>query len=49
MSNFQNVSQLNTLWGNLKGDPKNIDWKKLENQVKNIKDEYNELMEARST
>lgn len=46
MSNFTDVSRLNTLWGNLKGDPNNIDWVKLDSQAKNIKDEYDELMEA---
>ena len=45
MSNFTDVAKLNTLWGNLKGDPQNPNWAKLEAQGKNILDEYNELMD----
>lgn len=45
-TSFQAVSQLNTLWGNLKGNPNDVNWEKLENQAKNILDEYTELMEA---
>jgi predicted HAD superfamily Cof-like phosphohydrolase len=41
---FNDVSELNTLFGNPKGDPNNIDWEKLENQSKNILDEYHELL-----
>ena len=42
---FTKVAELNTLWGNLKGDPTNPDWKKLSDQGKNILDEYNELFD----
>lgn len=45
MSNFTDVAKLNTLWGNLKGDPLNPNWDKLKSQAKNILDEYNELMD----
>ena len=42
---FKEVSELNTLFGNPKGDHNNVDWGKLKNQSKNILDEYNELMD----
>lgn len=41
---FVQVSEMNTAFGNLKGDPNNIDWNRLEAQCKNILDEYKELM-----
>lgn len=43
-SSFQYVSEMNTAFGNLKGDPNNINWERLEAQCKNILDEYYELM-----
>lgn len=45
-SSFQYVAEMNEAFGNLKGDPKNVDWDRLEAQCKNIQDEYNELLEA---
>lgn len=43
---FDRVSEMNTAFGNPKGDPGNINWERLEKQCRNILDEYNELMEA---
>ncbi len=40
---FKKVSELNELFGNAKGDPKNPNWDKLDSQSLNILDEYNEL------
>jgi hypothetical protein len=43
---FGMVSDLNDAYGNQAGDSNNPDWEKLNNQAKNILDEYNELMSA---
>lgn len=43
-SNYQLVAKMNEAFGNPKGDPYNIDWKRLRNQCKNILDEFGELM-----
>jgi len=43
---FDEVADMNTTFGNPQGDRNNVDWARLENQAKNIKDEYDELMEA---
>ncbi|MFH2134057.1 MAG: nucleoside triphosphate pyrophosphohydrolase family protein [Pseudomonadota bacterium] len=43
---FKRVSDMNTAFGNQKGDPVNIDWHRLEKQCKNILGEYKELLEA---
>lgn len=40
---FEAVKSLNEAYGNFAGDPKNPDWTRLDNQAKNILDEYNEL------
>lgn len=45
-SSFQQVAVMNTAFGNPKGNPANINWERLEKQCKNIKDEFNELMDA---
>lgn len=46
MSNFTRVSQMNEAFGNPKGDPKNIDYVRVRNQVLNIADELAELLIA---
>ena len=43
---FKDVSLMNEMFGNLKGDPNIINWPRVENQSKNILDEYEELLEA---
>ncbi len=44
---FERVSEMNEAFGNPKGDPKNIDWDRLERQCKNILVEFErELMPA---
>lgn len=43
---FADVCDMNTAFGNAKGDPHAIDGKKLFNQCKNIGHEYQELMHA---
>ena len=49
---FERVAELNCAFGNAKGNSGNnyldIDWVKLTNQCRNIRDELNELMEALS-
>lgn len=45
-TSFQMVSEMNAAFGNPKGIHTQIDWTRLQNQCKNIKDEFNELMEA---
>lgn len=42
---FKQVSHMNEVFGNQKGDYKNTDWVKLNNQCLNILDEYNELID----
>lgn len=41
---FQRVAEMNTAFGNPKGDAQNIDWPKILNQCKNLFDEYCELL-----
>ena len=41
---FQRVAEMNTAFGNPKGDANDINWTKVRNQCKNILDEYLELM-----
>ena len=43
---FALVKNMNTAFGNAEGDPKNINWERLENQVRNIHDEYDETTTA---
>lgn len=43
---FQRVSEMNTAFGNPKGNPNNIDWQRVRNQCKNIGDEFCELLSA---
>lgn len=43
---FQQVSEMNTAFGNPKGNPTSIDWERLTKQCRNILDEYSELMVA---
>jgi hypothetical protein len=43
---FKLVSDMNTAFGNPKGDPKNVDWARLEAQVRNIADELQETLDA---
>lgn len=43
---FQRVAEMNTAFGNPKGNASNIEWKRLEKQCRNILDEYCELMDA---
>jgi predicted HAD superfamily Cof-like phosphohydrolase len=45
---FQRVAEMNTAFGNPKGNASNIDWKRLRSQCLNILDEYNELLVALS-
>lgn len=45
-TSFELVSNMNTAFGNPKGDPGNIDWDRVRNQCKNIGDEYLELLFA---
>lgn len=45
-TSFELVSDMNTAFGNPKGDSKNIDWGRVRNQCKNIGDEFVELMTA---
>lgn len=42
-STFQLVSQMNTAFGNPKGDPLNINWLKVQKQFLNVPDEIGEL------
>ena len=46
MSNFQDVTKLNTLIGNIKGDLSAPDWVALERQYELIKEEFEELGRA---
>ena len=43
---FDQVAEINTLFGNPKGDYKNISVEKLTSQCKNILDEYTELLHS---
>ncbi len=43
---FSLVSDMNSAFGNPKGDPTNINWKRLEKQIRNILDEYKETMDG---
>jgi hypothetical protein len=45
-TSFQAVADMNTAFGNKRGNYANIDWQRLKSQCKNILDEYNELLEA---
>lgn len=45
---FQRVAEMNTAFGNPKGNASNIDWSRLRSQCLNILDEYNELLVALS-
>jgi predicted HAD superfamily Cof-like phosphohydrolase len=45
-TNFELVSEMNTAFGNPKGDPTNIDWTKVQKQCLNIPDEVGELFAA---
>jgi hypothetical protein len=40
---------MNTAFGNMKGDPNNIDWEKLRKQKQLIDEEYQELQDALDT
>lgn len=46
MSNFSRVSEMNAAFGNPKGDPANIDWKRVRAQCRNIGHEFCELLAA---
>lgn len=43
-TNFRRVCDMNTAFGNPKGDPRHIDWKRVTSQCKNIASEFIELM-----
>lgn len=43
---FQRVAEMNTAFGNPKGDYSNVDWTKVRNQYRNIFDEYCEGLAA---
>lgn len=43
---FKSVKDMNTAFGNPEGDPRDLDWTRLEKQISNVKDEYNETMLA---
>lgn len=43
---FEMVSRMNQAFGNPKGDPKAINWERIEKQCANIYGEYKELLEA---
>ena len=43
---FKDVSKMNEQFGNVKGTPGVVNWPKLENQCRNILDEYTELLQA---
>ena len=43
---FERVKEVNEAFGNLAGDPQNIDWSVIRAQCKNILDEFRELQEA---
>ena len=45
-TSFQMVSEMNTAFGNPKGNPSNINMERLNNQCRNIHDELNELLDA---
>lgn len=45
-TNFEKVSELNTAFGNFKGSPHTPNWGRLKSQWENIKDEYEEGLEA---
>lgn len=45
-TNFEQVSDMNTAFGNPKGDPANINWPVIRSQCKNIGDEWLELQVA---
>jgi hypothetical protein len=45
-TNFQLVADMNTAFGNPKGDPLNIDWERIRNQSISIGHEFLELMSA---
>jgi len=46
MTVFQRVADMNTAFGNAKGNPSKIDWDRIRAQSKNIGDEFTELMTA---
>lgn len=46
MTPFQRVAEMNTAFGNPKGNPNNIDMDRIRAQCKNIHDEYLELLLA---
>lgn len=46
MSNFTDVSFLNTVFGNQKGNPKNLDWTAIRKQLHLIQEEVTELVEG---
>jgi len=46
MSNFNDVSYLNSIWGNSKGDKENPDWSIAESQLQLIAEEFFELHQA---
>ena len=46
MTNFERVCRMNEAFGNAKGDPKAIDWKRVRAQCTNILDEFIELNKA---
>lgn len=46
MTNFGRVSQMNTAFGNPRGNPKNIDWDRVAKQSLNIADELAEVFAA---
>jgi predicted HAD superfamily Cof-like phosphohydrolase len=46
MTNFTRVSEMNTAFGNPKGNPKDIDFNRVRSQCMNIADEFGELMVA---
>lgn len=43
---FKDVKRMNLAFGNPEGDYDNLNWERLMKQVKNIPDEYKELMKA---
>ncbi|MBY4677109.1 nucleoside triphosphate pyrophosphohydrolase family protein [Marinobacterium arenosum] len=49
MSNFTDVSFLNTVFGNQKGDPSQPDWQKAAKQLQLIQEEMAELVEGIDT
>ncbi|MGH1461210.1 MAG: nucleoside triphosphate pyrophosphohydrolase family protein [Neptuniibacter sp.] len=49
MTNFVNVSKLNTVFGNEQGDPNNPNWEKIQKQLHLIQEETAELSEGVDT